>query len=234
MLQDLRNALAQGRQNPQAREAQQAMEEMRDIIRRQQELLDQSFRQSREGVSPSEEELEKGRAEQEAVRRELGELMQKFSDLMGQVPDGLGNAEREMRDAEGALAEGKPGDAIDPQTRALEELQKGAQNGQRGLAQRFGAGRQLGMRRGFGPGMGQGFGDLSGPMLRGLRPGNRDPFGRPIEEGGTGTATGSVELPTEAEMQRAREILKELRDRAGDLWRPEFERQYIDRLLKRF
>ena len=234
MLENLRSALAQGRQNPKMREAQQAMGELRDIIRRQQGLLDESFKHSQEGAEFSKEDMDASRAEQEALRRKLGEMMQKFNDLMGQVPEQLGNAEQAMREAEQALGAGKPSDAIGPQTRALEELQKGAQSGGQGLAQRFGIGRQLGLRRGFGPGMGQGFGDLGGPMLRGLRPGARDPFGRPIEEGGTGTATGSVELPTQSEMQRAREILKELRDRAGDLWRPEFERQYIDRLLKQF
>jgi len=234
MLEDLRSAMAQGRQDPQMREAQRTMSELRDIIRRQQRLLDQSFQNSQEGAEFSEDDAEKSRAEQEALRRKLGEMMQKFNDLLGQVPEQLGNAEQEMRDAEEALGDGRPGDAIGPQTRALEELQKGSQSGGQSLAQRFGLGRQLGLRRGFGPGMGQGFGDLSGPMLRGMRPGQRDPFGRPLEEGGTGTATGTVELPTQSEMQRAREILKELRDRAGDLWRPEFEREYIDRLLKRF
>ena len=67
-----------------------------------------------------------------------------------------------------------------------------------------------------------------------MRPGNRDPFGRPVEEGGTGTATGDVKIPTENEMRRAREILRELRRRAGDLWRPRLEKDYIDRLLKQF
>jgi hypothetical protein len=36
------------------------------------------------------------------------------------------------------------------------------------------------------------------------------------------------------EMQRAREILQELRRRAGEIDRPQFERDYIDRLLRRF
>jgi hypothetical protein len=35
-------------------------------------------------------------------------------------------------------------------------------------------------------------------------------------------------------LQRAHEILKELRRRAGDLWRPDLELEYIERLLKRF
>ena len=37
-----------------------------------------------------------------------------------------------------------------------------------------------------------------------------------------------------AELQRAREIMDELRRRAGERQRPKFERDYIDRLLRRF
>ena len=93
-----------------------------------------------------------------------------------------------------------------------------------------GRGRANGRR-----GPGGRFGAFSGPRLRGMRPGNRDPFGRrQQEEGNQGTATGRVKIPGEREMQRAREILKELRRRAGDLWRPEIELDYIERLLKRF
>ncbi len=80
------------------------------------------------------------------------------------------------------------------------------------------------------------FGAFTGASLRGMRQGNRDPFGRrnQEEEGSTGQATGSVKIPGESEIQRARRILDELRRRAGDLWRPEIELDYIERLLKRF
>ena len=78
------------------------------------------------------------------------------------------------------------------------------------------------------------FGQFAGPRLRGLRPGNRDPFGRQLEEGNSGTATGDVKIPGAKELKRAREILDELRRRAGDLWRPDLELEYIERLLKRF
>ena len=69
-----------------------------------------------------------------------------------------------------------------------------------------------------------------------MRPGNRDPFGRRIqeEEGSSEPTTGRVKIPDKREIQRARRILDELRRRAGDLWRPKIEQDYIDRLLKRF
>jgi hypothetical protein len=47
-------------------------------------------------------------------------------------------------------------------------------------------------------------------------------------------AIEGVRLPTEMDVQRAREILNELRRRRGDHRRPQDELQYIDRLLRRF
>jgi hypothetical protein len=61
----------------------------------------------------------------------------------------------------------------------------------------------------------------------------RDPAGRPLN--GLGGMDGrDVRIPEEAEVQRSREILDELMRRAGERFRPRLEREYIDRLLKRF
>jgi hypothetical protein len=62
---------------------------------------------------------------------------------------------------------------------------------------------------------------------------NRDPAGRPLN--GLGGLDGrDVTLPEESDLQRSREILDELLRRAGERFRPNLERDYIDRLLKRF
>src|SRR5258708_6946105 len=61
----------------------------------------------------------------------------------------------------------------------------------------------------------------------------RDPFGRPMPNA-TGVDTGDVAIPDEGQMERAREIYDELRRRAADPSRPNLERDYIDRLMKRF
>ncbi|MEI7609574.1 MAG: DUF4175 family protein, partial [Rhodospirillaceae bacterium] len=78
----------------------------------------------------------------------------------------------------------------------------------------------------------QGRRDLERSMAARLfGPGGRDPLGRRSP----GTAEGNgVRLPDRPELQRAREILEELRRRAGDTARPRQELDYIDRLLKRF
>lgn len=46
--------------------------------------------------------------------------------------------------------------------------------------------------------------------------------------------TQNVTIPEESDMQRARRIRDELYRRSGDRERPQFEREYIDRLLERF
>ncbi len=63
--------------------------------------------------------------------------------------------------------------------------------------------------------------------VAGASPGSRaGPFGR--------DPTGNLDLPSRAERKRVREILRELRRRAGDSRRSQEERDYIERLLKRF
>ena len=87
----------------------------------------------------------------------------------------------------------------------------------RELAKRFGRGRGMGRPRGRG---------------RRMRPAY-DPLGRPLPSTGT-YSSEDVEIPSESDIQRAREILDELRRRAGQIDRPTQEREYIDRLLRRF
>jgi len=60
--------------------------------------------------------------------------------------------------------------------------------------------------------------------------GQDGPLGRGGQQG-AGSETG---VPSEAERQRAREILEELRRRAAERGRPQEELDYIDRLLERF
>jgi hypothetical protein len=67
------------------------------------------------------------------------------------------------------------------------------------------------------------------------RPGEerQDPMGRPLPGNWDDEGRG-VKVPDKADSQRARDILEELHRRARDLGRPSIERDYIDRLLKRF
>ncbi len=63
----------------------------------------------------------------------------------------------------------------------------------------------------------------------------RDPLGRPLKEGVSGTEeSGGVKVPDQMEEARTRAIQDELRRRGADRTRPQPELDYIDRLLKQF
>ncbi len=220
MLQELMERLRSGsfawRRGRGGGQASRMMRDLRNIMRRQQELLDRSFRHQREGTSPM-PGAKGSQAMQDALRRALGDLMRRFGEATGnQIPRSFGRAERFMRDAEGALGRKAPGQAVGPQGQALDQLQQGAGAMMRELAKRFGRGRGMGRPRGRG---------------RNMRP-RYDPLGRPLPSTGTYSAE-DVEIPSESDIQRAREILDELRRRAGQIDRPTLEREYIDRLLRR-
>jgi len=60
--------------------------------------------------------------------------------------------------------------------------------------------------------------------------GGQDPLGR----GQSALGRSGVKIPGATDLARAREILQELRRRAGEMNRPQAERDYLDRLLKAF
>ena len=62
----------------------------------------------------------------------------------------------------------------------------------------------------------------------------KDPLGpsRPLAIGPTSAC--SVKVPDEIDIQRAREVLDELRRRLGDPARPGIELDYLERLIKPF
>ncbi|MGE5270112.1 MAG: TIGR02302 family protein [Thiohalocapsa sp.] len=160
--------------------------------------------------------------EQEALRRGLGDIMRRLGEGAGDIPEPFGRAERAMRDAAGALQRGHPGQAIRPQTEALDQLQQAARDFAQQLQQRLG--------NGWG---GQPNGEANAPDRDGRERVDRDPFGRPLSNNGT-FDQGDVKIPDASILQKSRRILDELRRRAGERSRPTIELDYIDRLLKRF
>jgi hypothetical protein len=77
-----------------------------------------------------------------------------------------------------------------------------------------------------GPGNGQ-----RGPGQGNQLSSQQDPLGRPQRDVGADIGS-TVKVPDEIDTQRAREILETLRQRLGELYRPEQEREYLDRLLQ--
>jgi uncharacterized protein (TIGR02302 family) len=250
MLENLR--MARPGQMPQqgSGEAQKMMRDMRELMQRQQQLLDRSFRaqqqqgqqgqQGRMGQRGQQQGQQPGQqqgggdqpdpngqmgdaaGQQEGLRRMLGEMMRRLGDGLGDIPEPLGRAERAMRDATEALQRRQPGDAIGPQTEALDQLQQAA----RDFAQQM----QRRMQGQWGNPNDDEVGATDGTPRDRVE---RDPLGRPLSNNGT-YDQGDVKIPDQNTLQKAREILDELRRRAGERFRPEIELDYIDRLLKRF
>ena len=167
------------------------------------------------------------RQQQDALRRELGRLMLQMDDSLGEIPQGLGQAERSMKGAGQSLGEGDPSGAVPQQAEALEKLRQGMESAAEQMAQRM---------QGQGPGMGLGLMPGSQPNGQQQQGNNRDPFGRQNPDGQFGSVNddSSIKVPTEREIFRAREIMDELHRRSGESDRQEPEREYIDRLLRRF
>lgn len=200
----------------------QAVEEMGDLIAKQQELMDRTFRELQEMERRAAQmppglpqqggghsDLGELGAEQEALREQLAEIARGLGEAGAEAPEALGQADGAMGDATERLGAGRADRAAGAQGQAIERMQAGAQ----ALADKLMEGRA---GRSGAQGQGQ-----------------TDPFGRPLSQ--SGAAQGDdVSLPDRIDMQRARQILEELRERARDLGRPQLELDYLERLLRRF
>ena len=219
-----------------------ALDELGDMIRKQQQLRDRTFQQGQDqrrdrqrgqrgqqgqqGQQGQGDQMGELRENQQALRDQLKKLMEELRKKgfgQGQQGQGemdqLGRAGDAMGDAEGQLGEGNADGAVDSQGRALEALRRGAQN----LAQSM---QQQGM---LGPGANGQPGRLGLPRAQQ----ETDPLGRPLRGRDYGDDT-TVKVPGEIDVQRARRILEELRRRFGENFRPQLELEYIERLLRDF
>jgi uncharacterized protein (TIGR02302 family) len=216
-----------------------ALDELGDMIRKQQQLRDKTFKQGQDQRrdrqrGKGDQQLGDLRQDQQALKDRLNKLLEQLrqrglgnpgQDQKGQGEKGesgmgqLGDAGEAMGQAEGELGEGDAEGAVDSQGRALEAMRKGAQ----GLAQQM---QRNGMGMGQGPGQ-------PGRNGRARADQNTDPLGRPLRGRDFGDDV-TVKVPGEIDAQRARRILEELRKRFGESSRPQIELDYIERLLKDF
>ena len=155
-----------------------------------------------------------------ADQRALEQMLQNLQSLMLGRPglnpgQYLEKAAESMEQAIRALRGNRPTDAVGAQGQALRNLQKAGQQIIRQLREQFS--RESGN--------GQVQTDRNRPAL--------DPLGREIEEG-DGFNQNTIKIDSRSTIKRARQILDELRRRAGEQFRPKIELDYIDRLLKRF
>ncbi len=159
------------------------------------------------------EALKQLRARQDGLGKKLQELQKGLKDLGMQPGEGFGEAGREMKGAGEALGESEGERAVQGQGKALEALRKGAQDMMNQMMQ---------AQQGQGQGQGQG--------SAGNEPNGRDPLGRMRRADGPDFGD-QVKVPDEIDVQRAREILDEIRRRLGNNPGADYERRYLERLL---
>ena len=147
----------------------------------------------------------------------MGALGSDESEAGKAARDALEQAEREMGEARDNLEQGLGSEALDNQAGAVEALRQG-------MRQLNEANRQAQQGQG-----------REGDQNSGVDgPDSRDILGRSRNDGGRGTDPTREGNFSTRELLRSKEILDEIRRRAGERTRPQLELDYLDRLLDRF
>ena len=228
------------------------LDQLGDIIRRQQQLRDRTFQQGQDQRRQRSQQGQRGQRgqqgqqgqqgdqdgmgdlaqEQQSLRDQLNKLIEElnkrgFGQQPGQQPgqQGQGNMGQQLGQAGEAMgdAQGQLGQGnADDAVGSQGRALEALRRGAQNLAQQM---QQQGM---MGPGPGQP-GRLGQPRANQ----QTDPLGRPLRGRDYGDDV-TVKVPGEIDVQRARRILEELRRRFGESFRPQLELEYIERLLKDF
>lgn len=262
MLSQLQNMLENietGKNNPgDQNQTAKELEELGKILRQQQELMDKTYQQRRQmdqqnrqgqqqGQQGQRQNMQPGQRserqqgqqgqqmgkkgqpgghslqqQQQGLQEQLQKLLEQMRRQQGGQPGGqragkqgdkshqaLDNARDAMGRAQQQLKSQNLGDALAEEGQALDQLRRGMEQ----MAKQMQKGQ---------PGKGGG-----------KRTDGRDPLGRPGSPSGMDTSE-STKVPDEIEIQRAREILRNLQDKLSDPNRPAPEIDYFERLLKRF
>lgn len=236
MLENLQAGRPQMAPDGMTSEMMQMLNQLGEMIQRQQQLMDQTHRfnqdqrrrqqrdeQGQSGQQSGQEPLTREQLEQalKQLQQGQGDLAQQLQELMdqlgqnGQSGQGQGNELGEAGEAMGragkSLGQGQGEEAVGQQGNALDALRRGAQN----MVEQM-------MNQGEGSGMAQGRSQM-----------DEDPLGRPRRTEGPDFGN-QVKVPDEIDVQRARRVLEELRRRFSDPSRPQLELDYLERLLKRY
>jgi uncharacterized protein (TIGR02302 family) len=240
---------------------EQALNELSDMIRKQQQLRDKTFKQGQDSRRDRMRGKQQGDQDQsnDQSMSDLQQDQQGLRDRLKQLQDqlakrGMGQGQRGQKGQKGQKGQqGEQGQGAD------QGDQQG--DGGDGLNEADGAMGDAGSE--LGEGNAEGAVDAQGKALDALRkgaqsladamqgdgdqpgdgPGNRagrrqngaqaDPLGRPMHTG-RDVDDFSQKIPGEIDVQRVRRILEELRRRLADPSRPQIELDYIERLLKDF
>jgi uncharacterized protein (TIGR02302 family) len=195
-----------GSGSPQDKKLADTVGKLSDMLGQQRNLLDKTYRQQQGSGDPKDGGTKGLSQQQGQLKNKLGDALK---DLGGQSPGGdqLNRAGREMGNAQNQLGGNDTDSAIESEKNAMDALRGATEALTKKLAEENGNDKGNGA--------------------------NEDPMGR--EQGTRGPSFGKdVKVPSQSEMERARNILQELRRRAAERGRPQEELDYIDRLLKQF
>jgi uncharacterized protein (TIGR02302 family) len=230
---------------------EQALNELGDMIRKQQQLRDKTFKQGQDsrrdrarGKQQGDQSMGDLQQDQQGLRDRLKKLQQELAKRgLGQGQKGekgqrgeqgqQGQQDEQADDGDGEDGLGQADSAMgDAGSRLGEGNADGAVDSQGKALEALRKGAQSlaeAMQQGDGEGQGDGPGNRAGRQQSG---GNQsDPLGRPLHGREFGDDF-TVKIPGEIDVQRVRRILEELRRRLADPSRPQIELDYIERLLK--
>jgi uncharacterized protein (TIGR02302 family) len=227
---------------------EQALNELGDMIRKQQQLRDKTFKQGQDSRrdhargKQGDQGMGDLQQDQQGLRDRLKKLQQELAKR------GMGQGQRGEKGQQGEQGQqGQPGGDQEGGEDGLGQADSamGDASGKLGEGNADGAvdsqGKALdalrkgaqslaeAMQQGEGDGQGDGPGNRMGRQ-QGANNGN-DPLGRPLHGREYGDDY-TVKIPGEIDVQRVRRILEELRRRLGDSQRPQIELDYLERLLK--
>lgn len=253
-LQDMMNNLQAGRQQQggeQDSQMRQQMDKLGEILRRQQEMMNDTFRMDqmqrgeRQRGRNRDEQLgqndEQGQSGENGKPGENGEpkpmTPQEFADALKQLQEGQGQLKSDLEQ----LKKGLEGMGMEP-NEGFGEAGKSMGSAEQALGEGQGdeavghQGRALeALRKGAKDMMKQMQamqGDQGGSQEGGRQQdADRDPLGRPRASQGPDFGD-SVKVPDEIDVQRARQILEAIRKRLGNALSPDIERSYLERLLE--
>jgi uncharacterized protein (TIGR02302 family) len=234
---------------------EQALNELGDMIRKQQQLRDKTYKQGQDSRrdrsrgKQGDQSMGDLQQDQQGLRDRLKKLQQELAKRgMGQGQKGE-KGQRGEQGQQGQPGQGQPGeqgedgdgeDGLgqadsamgDAGSRLGEGNADAAVDSQGKALEALRKGAQSmaeSMQQGEGEGQGDGPGNRAGRQQSG---GNQtDPLGRPLHGREFGDDF-TVKIPGEIDVQRARRILEELRRRLADPQRPQIELDYLERLLK--
>ena len=256
MMENLRITRGEGGDVGPQTPGQQSMQDLNETLQDQEDLSDETFRELQDRANEQDLEVQGGDLgqqltengaqsdqddqqtkngttgenqqellanRQQTLRDELKRQRDNVPNLDGDATDiarqTLDHADSAMDGAEEALRNGKMAQAIDLQAEAMDALR----NGMRSLNQALVQNEASNLGQGTEHGEAHGSTD----------PARLDPLGRVLDNTGQfGTDEGL--LQGEDVYRRAEEILDEIRRRSAEQNRPEFERDYLRRLLDQF